>query len=108
MRCREQTVIAAPSFAENVPAWQVLGAGVTESRFEAFHSTALDAYSRPGCATVNLFGHSGVGAAGRARRKAHSGLASMCEHDANGLLQFLLPNCLIPTCFSPHPLKRLM
>ena len=34
-------VVALKGFAENVPTWQVLGAGVTESRFEAFHSTAL-------------------------------------------------------------------
>ena len=38
---RDLGAVALKGFAENVPAWQVLGAGVTESRFEAFHSTAL-------------------------------------------------------------------
>jgi class 3 adenylate cyclase/tetratricopeptide (TPR) repeat protein len=38
---RDLGAVALKGFAENVPAWQVLGAGATESRFEAFHSTAL-------------------------------------------------------------------
>jgi predicted ATPase len=38
---RDLGTVALKGFADNVPAWQVLGAGATESRFEAFHSTAL-------------------------------------------------------------------
>jgi predicted ATPase len=38
---RDLETVSLKGFAENVPAWQVLGAGVAESRFEAFHSAAL-------------------------------------------------------------------
>jgi len=36
---RDLGTVALKGFAENVPAWQVLGAGATESRFEALHAT---------------------------------------------------------------------
>jgi class 3 adenylate cyclase len=36
---RDLGTVTLKGFAENVPAWQVLGAGATESRFEALHST---------------------------------------------------------------------
>jgi class 3 adenylate cyclase len=36
---RDLGAVALKGFAENVPACQVLGAGITESRFEAFHCT---------------------------------------------------------------------
>jgi class 3 adenylate cyclase len=38
---RDLGSVALKGFAENMPAFQVLGAGAAESRFEAFHSTAL-------------------------------------------------------------------
>jgi len=36
---RDLGAVALKGFAENVPAWRVLGAGATESRFEALHAT---------------------------------------------------------------------
>jgi len=36
---RDLGTVALKGFAENVPAWQVLGAGATQSRFEALHAT---------------------------------------------------------------------
>ena len=38
---RDLGTVSLKGFAENVPAWQVIGASAAESRFEAFHSTAL-------------------------------------------------------------------
>jgi class 3 adenylate cyclase len=38
---RDLGTVTLKGFAENVPAWQVTGASGVESRFEAFHSTAL-------------------------------------------------------------------
>jgi AAA ATPase domain/Adenylate and Guanylate cyclase catalytic domain len=38
---RDLGTIILKSFAQNVPAWQVLGPSAAESRFAAFHSTAL-------------------------------------------------------------------
>jgi hypothetical protein len=38
---RDLGAVALKGFAENVPAWKVLGAGATGSRFEALHATAL-------------------------------------------------------------------
>jgi class 3 adenylate cyclase len=38
---RDLGTVALKGFAENVPAWQVLGAGATESRFEAYHPANL-------------------------------------------------------------------
>jgi class 3 adenylate cyclase len=38
---RDLGAVALKGFAEDVAAWQVLGAGAAESRFEAFHTTAL-------------------------------------------------------------------
>jgi class 3 adenylate cyclase/tetratricopeptide (TPR) repeat protein len=36
---RDLGTVTLKGFAKNVPAWQVLGAGATESRFEALHAT---------------------------------------------------------------------
>src|SRR6202048_5218254 len=38
---RNLGTVSLKGFAENVPAWQVIGPSAAESRFEAFHSTAL-------------------------------------------------------------------
>jgi hypothetical protein len=38
--------VALKGFAENVPAWQVLGAGTTVSRFEALHATTTPLIGR--------------------------------------------------------------
>ena len=38
---RDLGTVSLKGYAENVPAWQVLGAGVVESRFEAQHPTNL-------------------------------------------------------------------
>jgi class 3 adenylate cyclase/tetratricopeptide (TPR) repeat protein len=38
--------VSLKGFAENVPAWQVLGAGVAESRFEALHATTTPLIGR--------------------------------------------------------------
>src|ERR1700730_13185513 len=38
---RNLGTVSLKGFAENVPAWQVIGPSAAESRFEVFHSTAL-------------------------------------------------------------------
>jgi class 3 adenylate cyclase len=38
---RDLGTVSLKGYVENVPAWQVIGASAAESRFEAFHSTAL-------------------------------------------------------------------
>jgi class 3 adenylate cyclase len=43
---RDLGAIALKGFAENVAAWQVLGAGATESRFEALHATTTPLVGR--------------------------------------------------------------
>jgi class 3 adenylate cyclase len=43
---RDLGTVALKGFAENVPAWQVLGAGATESRFEALHATTTPLVGR--------------------------------------------------------------
>ena len=43
---RDLGTVALKGFAENVPAWQVLGAGATESRFEALHPTTTPLIGR--------------------------------------------------------------
>jgi class 3 adenylate cyclase len=40
---RDLGTVSLKGFAENVPAWQVLGAGAVESRFEAMHAAGLTA-----------------------------------------------------------------
>jgi class 3 adenylate cyclase len=43
---RDLGTVALKGLAENVPAWQVLGAGATESRFEALHATTTPLIGR--------------------------------------------------------------
>ena len=43
---RDLGTVALKGFAENVPAWQVLGAGATESRFEALRATTTPLIGR--------------------------------------------------------------
>jgi class 3 adenylate cyclase len=43
---RDLGTVALKGFAENVPAWQVLGAGTTVSRFEALHATTTPLIGR--------------------------------------------------------------
>jgi class 3 adenylate cyclase len=43
---RDLGAVALKGFAENVPAWQVLGAGAAESRFEALHATTTPLIGR--------------------------------------------------------------
>jgi class 3 adenylate cyclase len=43
---RDLGTVALKGFAEKVPAWQVLGAGATESRFEALHATTTPLVGR--------------------------------------------------------------
>jgi predicted ATPase/class 3 adenylate cyclase len=43
---RDLGAVALKGFAESVPAWQVLGAGATESRFEALHATSTPLIGR--------------------------------------------------------------
>ena len=43
---RDLGPVALKGFAKNVPAWQVLGAGATESRFEALHPTTTPLIGR--------------------------------------------------------------
>jgi len=45
---RDLGTVALKGFAENVPAWQLLGAGAAESRFEALHSTTTPLIGRDG------------------------------------------------------------
>jgi class 3 adenylate cyclase len=44
--CRDLGVVSLKGFAENVPAWQVLGAGAAESRFEALRATTTPLIGR--------------------------------------------------------------
>src|SRR5215470_1756031 len=43
---RDLGAVALKGFAKNVPAWQVLGAGATDSRFEALHATTTPLIGR--------------------------------------------------------------
>jgi class 3 adenylate cyclase len=43
---RDLGTVALKGFAENVPAWQALGTGATESRFEALHATTTPLIGR--------------------------------------------------------------
>src|SRR5262249_6170351 len=43
---RDLGTVSLKGFAENVPAWQVLGAGVAESRFEALRTAATPLVGR--------------------------------------------------------------
>jgi class 3 adenylate cyclase len=44
--CRNLGTVSLKGFAENVPAWQVLGAGAAESRFEALRATTTPLIGR--------------------------------------------------------------